>query len=148
MERLSWRCHDPNPHAISTIHIPCLFSSVPQSLSELPPDPETCELRDAALGYRVKLQELHHKGALGLPRAGGRAPPHDGELAAFIAYARSFPAGLLCLLDTYDTLKSGLFNFLAVALAMDDRGHRAKGVRIDSGDLAYLSLQVGLWGFK
>lgn len=66
---------------------------------------------------------------------------NDGELAAFIAYAVAFPDGCLCLIDTYDTLASGLLNFILVALALDDCGYKAKGIRLDSGDLAYLSLE-------
>ncbi|XP_072042546.1 nicotinate phosphoribosyltransferase-like [Amphiura filiformis] len=63
-----------------------------------------------------------------------------GELAAFIAYARSFPKGFLALVDTYDVMKSGLVNFCAVALALDELGYRPIGIRIDSGDLAYQSI--------
>lgn len=62
-----------------------------------------------------------------------------GELAAFIAYAQSFPHGFLALVDTYDTLHSGIQNFLCVAWALHDIGYKPIGVRIDSGDLAYLS---------
>ena len=62
-----------------------------------------------------------------------------GELAAFISYAFAYPRGLLVLVDTYDTLNSGVPNFLAVALALRDFGYTAVGIRLDSGDLAYLS---------
>jgi nicotinate phosphoribosyltransferase len=64
---------------------------------------------------------------------------NEGELASFIAYARAYPRGFLALVDTYDTLRSGIPNFLSVALALSRIGYRPIGIRIDSGDLAFLS---------
>lgn len=66
----------------------------------------------------------------------------EGELAAFVAYAQAFPDSLLCLVDTYDTLRCGVPNFIAVALALAEVGYKAIGIRLDSGDLAYLSIEV------
>jgi nicotinate phosphoribosyltransferase len=66
---------------------------------------------------------------------------NDGELAAFIAYAVAFPESFLCLIDTYDTINSGLRNFILVSLALHECGYNAKGIRLDSGDLSYLSIE-------
>ena len=52
---------------------------------------------------------------------------NEGELAAFIAYAQAFPHSTLCLVDTYDTLKSGVPNFIAVAHALHDVGWEPSG---------------------
>ena len=64
---------------------------------------------------------------------------NDGELAAFVSYAVAFPTGFLALVDTYDVKRSGILNFCAVSLALFDLDYLAVGIRIDSGDLAYLS---------
>jgi len=69
----------------------------------------------------------------------GAVQSNSGELAAFVAYAQAFPRGFLALVDTYDTLRSGIPNFLCVALALNSIGYRPLGIRLDSGDLAYLS---------
>ena len=55
--------------------------------------------------------------------------PNKGELLAFCAYAHAFPAGFLALVDTYEVEKSGIVNFCAVALALDELGYAAKGIR-------------------
>ena len=64
------------------------------------------------------------------------------ELTAFRRYAEIFPDNCVLLIDTYDTLKSGLPNALMVAAELRDGGHALSGVRIDSGDLAYLSREA------
>lgn len=67
---------------------------------------------------------------------------NDGELASFISYAAAFPDGFLALVDTYDTLNSGIPNFLCVALALKKFGYEPIGIRLDSGDLSHLSRSV------
>ncbi len=64
------------------------------------------------------------------------------ELSAFRAYAEVFPSGCLLLVDTYDTLKSGMPNAIRVFHELAAKGYRPTGVRLDSGDLAYLSREA------
>lgn len=61
------------------------------------------------------------------------------ELEAFRAYAEVFPHECLLLVDTYDTLKSGVPNAITVFKELRARGIEPNGIRLDSGDLAYLS---------
>jgi nicotinate phosphoribosyltransferase len=61
------------------------------------------------------------------------------ELTAFRAYADAFPDSSVLLVDTYDTLLSGIPNAIIVARELREKGHELRGVRLDSGDLAYLS---------
>ncbi len=64
----------------------------------------------------------------------------DSELSAFRAYARAYPDSCTLLVDTYHTLKSGIPN--AIRVFQEEilpRGFRPAGVRIDSGDITYLS---------
>ena len=63
-----------------------------------------------------------------------------GELYAFIAYAQAYPDSFSSLVDSYSTLESGIKNYLIVALVLKDLGYEAKGIRLDSGDLAKLSI--------
>ena len=66
----------------------------------------------------------------------------DSELEAFRAYAKNYPDKTMLLLDTYNTLKSGLPNAITVFKELRGEGHEAQGVRLDSGDLEYLSKRV------
>ncbi len=63
----------------------------------------------------------------------------DSELEAFRTYARTFPDKTILLVDTYDTLDSGVPNAIRVARELEEQGHRLLGIRLDSGDLAYLA---------
>lgn len=64
------------------------------------------------------------------------------ELSAFRAYADTFPANCLLLVDTYDTLNSGVPNAITVFNELREKGYEPIGIRLDSGDLAYLSKQA------
>ncbi len=66
----------------------------------------------------------------------------ETELEAFQAYAKTHPENTVLLVDTYDTLNSGLPNAIIVAKEMEQIGHRLKAIRLDSGDLAYLSIKA------
>ena len=61
------------------------------------------------------------------------------EISAFRAYADIFPGSCLLLVDTYDTLGSGVPNAIKVFGELRERGYEPLGIRLDSGDLAYLS---------
>lgn len=61
------------------------------------------------------------------------------ELSAFRAYARVFPNSALLLVDTYDSLRSGIPNAITVFRELREAGYEPVGIRLDSGDLAYLS---------
>ena len=64
------------------------------------------------------------------------------EYDAFEAYAKVYPDSCLLLVDTYDTLKSGVPNAIRVFKKLKADGHKPLGIRLDSGDLAYLSRQA------
>ena len=66
----------------------------------------------------------------------------DDELKAFRAYSEVFPDHTILLVDTYDTLNSGIPNAIIVARELRAKGHELKGVRLDSGDLSYLSKEA------
>ena len=78
----------------------------------------------------------------GLPVSGTHAHSwvmsFPDELAAFRAYARAFPNNCVLLVDTYD-VEQGIRNAIEVGLEMRARGERLAGIRIDSGDLAWLA---------
>ena len=63
----------------------------------------------------------------------------DSELDAFRAYAKVFPDQCVLLVDTYNTLKSGMPNAITVGKELAKHGKTLSGIRLDSGDLAYLS---------
>lgn len=63
----------------------------------------------------------------------------EDELTAFRTYAEFYPDSTVLLVDTYDSLKSGVPNAITVAKELEKKGHQLKAIRLDSGDLAYFS---------
>lgn len=110
--------------------------------SEVPPDPmlapASSEGPTVDLPARVNLWLKRVCLYLGLEEQ----EPHPGERAAFVAYALAFPRAFQGLLDSYSVRRSGLPNFLAVALALGELGYRAVGVRLDSGDLLQQAKEI------
>ena len=65
------------------------------------------------------------------------------EYKAFETYAKTYPDNCVLLIDTYNVLKSGIINAIKVSKdVLEPQGNTLKGVRLDSGDLAYLSKEV------
>ena len=64
-----------------------------------------------------------------------------GELEAFRAFAARYPDDAILLVDTIDTLQSGVPNAITVFDELRSRGHVPGGIRLDSGDLAYLAIR-------
>ncbi|MEX2682087.1 MAG: nicotinate phosphoribosyltransferase [Candidatus Sigynarchaeota archaeon] len=83
---------------------------------------------------------------LGVPAIGTHAHSwvqlFPSELDAFRAYAKVFPSRCMLLLDTYNVLRSGVPNAITVAKELKAAGKDILGVRIDSGDLAYLAVET------
>uniref|UniRef100_H3C8E9 nicotinate phosphoribosyltransferase n=1 Tax=Tetraodon nigroviridis TaxID=99883 RepID=H3C8E9_TETNG len=96
-------------------------------------DPEPVDLISLTKGLLTRVCEL-------LGAEAGRV--HEGELAAFLSYAAAYPHNFLSVIDSYSVGCSGLLNFCAVALALCELGYRPVGVRLDSGDLCSLSVDV------
>lgn len=63
----------------------------------------------------------------------------EDEITAFRTYAKLYQDQCILLVDTYDTVQHGIPNAIRVGREMEKEGYRLKGIRIDSGDLAYLS---------
>ncbi|RNB84454.1 nicotinate phosphoribosyltransferase [Brevibacillus fluminis] len=82
----------------------------------------------------------------GIPTKGTHAhswvQDHASEEEAFRRFAEALPNQVTLLVDTYDTLKSGIPNAIKVGLELQKKGITVKGIRIDSGDLAYLSIHA------
>ncbi|ALW89266.1 nicotinate phosphoribosyltransferase [Deinococcus actinosclerus] len=110
------------------------------------PDGALGATRAAVIGGATGTSNVEAAARYGLRATGTHAhawvEAFPTELDAFRAYAALYPDATTLLLDTFDTLRSGLPNALTVARELRAAGHELRGVRLDSGDLAYLSAQV------
>lgn len=64
---------------------------------------------------------------------------YGDELEAFREFVKIYPDGAILLIDTFDTLKTGVPNAIKIAKELEKNGHKLLGIRLDSGDLAALS---------
>jgi len=100
--------------------------------------------RAAYIGGVAATSNVYSEFASGIPTAGTMAhafvQSHDSEYDAFLQYAKTWPDNTVLLVDTYDTLRQGIPNAIRVHNEyLAPNGHALRGIRIDSGDLAYLS---------
>jgi nicotinate phosphoribosyltransferase len=109
------------------------------------PDGGVSASRAAYVGGCAATSNVLAARLLGVPVTGTHAHSwvmaFDSELAAFEAWARAQPNNSVFLVDTYDSL-DGVRHAAEVALQLRERGHEAIGIRLDSGDLAYLSIEA------
>ena len=103
--------------------------------------------RAAIIGGCVGTSDIKTAKDFGVPASGTMAHSwvqlFEDEYSAFKAYAEAYPDSCLLLIDTYNVLKSGVPNAIKVFdEVLKPMGKRPKGVRIDSGDITYLSNKV------
>ena len=109
------------------------------------PDAGIWGARAAVIGGCVGTSNVLTGEMFGVPVKGTHAHSwimsFPDELTAFRTYAKQYPNACILLVDTYDVLRSGVPNAIKVFTEMRDAGIEMKGygIRIDSGDLAYLS---------
>jgi nicotinate phosphoribosyltransferase len=101
--------------------------------------------RAAVVGGCSSTSNVEAGRLFGVPVSGTHAHSwvmaHANELEAFRAFAEVFPYNSILLVDTYDALE-GVRNAIIVAKEMEQRGQKLSGIRIDSGDLAWLSIRA------
>ena len=109
------------------------------------PDAGTLGARAAVIGGCIGTSNVLSAKLYDLPALGTHAHSwimsFEDELTAFRKYAELYPLNTTLLVDTYDTLRSGLPNAIKVFKELRDNGKMPEkyGIRLDSGDLAYLS---------
>jgi len=101
--------------------------------------------RAAFIGGCSSTSNVEAGATFGIPVSGTHAHSwvmaHNTEMEAFRAFCQVYPHNAVLLVDTYDTL-AGVRNAIIVAKEMERSGARLLGIRIDSGDLAWLSIQA------
>lgn len=121
-------------------------------LRRAPGDGADAATRAALIGGAVASSNVGQSRRLGIEPKGTHAHSMvqaflalgEGELEAFQAYAEVYPDECLLLVDTIDTLHSGVPNAITVFEALRKQGHRPVGIRLDSGDLAFLAIQSAI----
>lgn len=107
------------------------------------PDASVYGARAAVIGGCTSTSNVLCCQMFGMPPKGTHAHSwvmsFPTEYDAFKAYADTYPDGCLLLVDTYDTLGSGVPNAIKIFDCLKANGHKPLGIRLDSGDLAYLS---------
>lgn len=110
------------------------------------PDAGILGARSAFIGGCQSTSNVLAGKRYGIPVSGTQAHSwiqcFPSELEAFRAYARTFPDNCILLVDTYNVLESGVPNAIKVGLELEAEGHRFRGIRLDSGDLTYLSKEA------
>ncbi|HKJ80578.1 MAG TPA: nicotinate phosphoribosyltransferase, partial [Ignavibacteriaceae bacterium] len=99
--------------------------------------------RAAVIGGINSTSNVYGAYLYGLTSSGTQAhswiQSYDDEITAFRKFANAFPENCVLLVDTNDTLKSGVPNAIIIAKELEEKGEKLSAVRLDSGDLAYLS---------
>jgi len=109
------------------------------------PDGAMSATRAAYIGGAIGTSNTLAGKTFGIPVLGTMAHSwvmsFPGEEASFNAYAQLYPDSAVFLIDTYDTLKSGIISAINAGKKLQERGKNF-GVRLDSGDIQYLSIEV------
>ena len=137
-------CHQSGPHGRKRARAPRVGTGLRRAQGGATPG-----TRRAGRRHQLYLNVAVSR-ALGLPPKGTHA--HSlvqlfmalglGELAAFQAYADLYPDDCLLLVDTVKAFQSGVPHAIQVFETLRQKGHQPAGIRLDSGDLAYLSIQA------
>ena len=102
--------------------------------------------RAAMIGGFDGTSNVYSAQRFGIPAGGTMAhswiQSFDDELTSFRTYCEHYPDSTHLLVDTYDTLGSGIPNAIIIGNELRAKGHELKGIRLDSGDLAYFSKQA------